>query len=369
MAKKNLKAIVIGGGIHGLTASIALAEKGIQVSLLEKKQELFKGTSGATHNRAHLGYHYPRSIETAIECQEGLNFFKEKYPETLYYPKENFYLIEKYNSFTNFNDYIKFCDKVNLPYEIFLENDEYWNKNMIEGGLKVPEPVFNMNYLPKILEKEALGLGVKIEKETKLKGLKKKADNYIVLGQKGNEIKRYDANIILNATYAYINNTMKLLGLEEDIINYRLQKTEVVVAKTEKKFPALTIMDGKFISFMPFAGMHNENMVLMYDVENSVLEEKEEFFLDDTKKYKSNFKKMVEKGEKYFPFMKGFEYQDSLFGFRPIPIDATGDSRKTRILSHKSATGIYSICEGKFISAPLIAERLIKKIQEEGLVD
>ncbi|MCX6712933.1 MAG: FAD-dependent oxidoreductase, partial [Candidatus Vogelbacteria bacterium] len=66
------KAIVIGGGVHGITSAIALAEQGIAVVVLEKRDDLMHGTSGATHNRAHLGYHYPRSKETAIECIEGL---------------------------------------------------------------------------------------------------------------------------------------------------------------------------------------------------------------------------------------------------------------------------------------------------------
>lgn len=364
---EKIKAVVIGGGIHGLTSSISLAEKGIEVTLLEKNKELMLGTSGATHNRAHLGYHYPRSVETATECFEGLKYFKEKYGEALFYPKENFYLIDKNNSFTNLDEYVKFCKEVNLPYEIVLEKNEYWNKNMIEGGLNVPEPVFNMYNLTKILENEALELGVKIRKETKLKGLEKKASNHVVLGQNKNETKKYDADIILNATYAYANSTLELLGLKEDFIKYRLQKTEVAVAKSKKSIPALTIMDGKFISIMPFAGM-GENMVLVYDVENSILEEKEELFLDDTKKYKSNFDKMIEKGKKYFPLMKELEYQYSLLGFRPIPLDVVGDSRKTRILAHKSAPGIYSICEGKFISAPLIANNLINEIQKSDFI-
>ena len=86
--KEKIKALVIGGGIHGLTSAIALANSGVEVTLVEKNHELMKGTSGATHNRAHMGYHYPRSVETAIECLEGLNFFKNKYPESLFYPEE-----------------------------------------------------------------------------------------------------------------------------------------------------------------------------------------------------------------------------------------------------------------------------------------
>jgi len=30
-----------------------------------------------------LGYHYPRSPETAVECIKGLEFFKKKYGQNL----------------------------------------------------------------------------------------------------------------------------------------------------------------------------------------------------------------------------------------------------------------------------------------------
>jgi len=63
-----MKASVIGGGIHGLTSAIALAKEGLEVTIFEKEKEILLGTSGSTHNRAHMGYHYPRSCETAIEC-------------------------------------------------------------------------------------------------------------------------------------------------------------------------------------------------------------------------------------------------------------------------------------------------------------
>src|SRR6056297_1501597 len=136
MARK--KAVVIGGGVHGLTSSIALAENGVDVTLLEKNYDLMKGTSGATHNRAHMGYHYPRSEETVAECQRGLKHFMTKYPLAIVGPKENFYLIAQDGSNTSFESYLDFCGRMELPYEVMLTGEGRWNDDSIEGGIKVP---------------------------------------------------------------------------------------------------------------------------------------------------------------------------------------------------------------------------------------
>jgi hypothetical protein len=140
---------------------------------------------------------------------------------------------------------------------------------------------------------------------------------------------------------------------------YQIQKTEVILVESKKDIPALTVMDGNYISIMPLANAGKKNLFLIYDVLHSVLEKKVGYFLDDTKKYKTNFKKMIAHGEKYYPFMKDLKFIQSNFGYRPIPNKIKGSSRKTRIIHHKTKPGIYSILEGKFISAPLIAEQLI----------
>ena len=367
MDKKVLTAVVIGGGIHGLCAAISLANNGYSVSLIEKRDGLLKGTSGSTHNRAHLGYHYPRSIETVDDCKEGLEYFKKKYPCALYHPKEAYYLIEKGDSKTSGEEYKEFCNKANIPYQEVFPETVVINKELFDGCFKVPEPVFDIRILAKLLKEEAEKLNIEILKKSLLIGSKRLANgkyelSYNNLGKQ----KTLVTDIIINATYAYSNNILKILGLKKYMTKYLLQTTEVVVAKSKIPIPALTIMDGKFISLMPLAGKDNENLLLIYDVLHSVTNETLGYFYDDSKKYESNFSKMISYAEIYYPFIRELKYVKSLWGSRPIPYESAGDQRTTRIVSYKEAPGIYSILEGKFISAPLIAIKLLKKIKQDG---
>lgn len=358
------------GGVHGLSSAIALAKKGLKVSLLEKRNGLMEGTSRATQNRAHLGYHYPRSPETAIECIMGLDLFKKMYPEALFYKGEDYYLIEK-KSKTSFEDFKYFCDNIGLPYEIKMPPRHLWNEEFIEErGFKVEEPVYNPEILKRLMEKEAFLNGVKIITGSEVIGLEEGKKGYkIISREKRDKKKEYDGQIIINATYAYSNNILKSLGLEEDMTRYLLQITEVVIARSKAEIPALTVMDGPFVTLLPFTdGGVNGRLFLVYDVVNSIVSQEEGYFLDDSKRHDSNWVKIVEHGEKYFPFFRDLEYIASLYGSRPIPINVLGDSRKTRIIAHRKKPGIYSILEGKLISAPLIAKRLVEKIKEDGFI-
>jgi len=365
MQKRGLSAIVIGGGIHGIMSAIELAKEGFKTTILEKNAQILQGTSGATHNRAHLGYHYPRSDETAKECLEGLKIFIKKYPSSIVYPKDSYYIINKKDSKVSPTEFKEFCKRINLKYNLSWPSERFCNKDVCEESFKVNEPIFDLQNLISSIEKEISELGIKEVTHSFVKGYQKTAEGHKLFSQEKGEEKIYEGNIIVNSTYAYSNNILKILGLEKDMTKYILEKTEVVLAKSNEKLPAMTIMDGEFISIMPFANSGLTDFILIYDVLNSRTSQEEGYFLKETASGPSNFEKMIERGKEYFPFMEKLEYAQSKWGYRPIPKTIIGDSRETRIISHKSRPGIYSIAEGKFISSILVAKRLINYLEKD----
>jgi glycerol-3-phosphate dehydrogenase len=64
--------IIIGGGIFGTYSAIYLAKKGLKICLIEKEAELFQKASVVNQARLHGGYHYPRSVATAMMSDENL---------------------------------------------------------------------------------------------------------------------------------------------------------------------------------------------------------------------------------------------------------------------------------------------------------
>ena len=130
--KKNI--LIIGAGIHGLTLSFELAEDH-NVFIIDENPDIFMGSSQGTHNRIHLGYHYPRSIETIIECQNGYDVFFKKYRDCLVFP-DFYYAIEK-NSLITSSTYKKVMESQNLPCESNFPEKKFLNTEYIEDCFKV----------------------------------------------------------------------------------------------------------------------------------------------------------------------------------------------------------------------------------------
>ena len=353
------KVIIIGAGIHGLTVGIELAKAGFGVTIIDKNPEIFQGTSGATHNRAHLGYHYPRSVETAEECIKGLNDFKEKYPKSIVEDFISYYMIEKSGNIS-LKEYENFCKKINIPFQLGWPDQSHLNKELIEGGTVTTEPIFDVNQLKLALLNEVKDFNIKLILSAELVDFEKSKDSYLLIYKTDEQtFTGVYADIVINATYAYSNNVLKILDLEEDYKNYKIQYTEVIVVESNVALPSITIMDGPFCSIMKYAG--TDNQYLLYDVKNSTLYEEENYFMRDIK-IESNFDKIKDHFSKYFPFVNDLKYVESWRGQRPIPLEITNDARSTSIRAHKKYPGIYSIQEGKFISATLIAEKIVKMI-------
>ena len=141
--KMNKKALVIGAGIHGCTVAIELVKIGYEVTIAEKKDDILLGASFSTHNRVHLGYHYPRSRETRIECKQGYDYFIKNFKDCLIFP-EFYYLIEKNNSKVNVREYKEAMEDTGLECNSIWPEDKLLNKELIADSFKVREGCFDI---------------------------------------------------------------------------------------------------------------------------------------------------------------------------------------------------------------------------------
>ena len=77
MDKFNFDAIVIGGGIIGLTSAVSLQSSGKSVLLLEKNKSLFDETSSRNSGVIHAGIYYSKSPNKEFHCLRGKNLLYE----------------------------------------------------------------------------------------------------------------------------------------------------------------------------------------------------------------------------------------------------------------------------------------------------
>jgi len=350
--KKNV--LIIGAGIHGITVAQELADK-YNVTIVDANKKILWETSKNNHNRIHLGYHYPRSPETIQECKLGYNYYTREYSDCLVFP-DFFYVISKKSKIRSdkFKTLMKAAD---LECVSIWPDDQFLNKKKIEDSFKVKEACINIDRFRKKAMHNIKKLKINLLLNFKIE--KVNFSNKSVKLFSKNKAISVDADKIINCAYTYSNNILKVFGIKDNITKYRFEETEVAVVESKLKIPALTVMDGPYISILPYAG--HKNQYLVYDVKNSVITRKSGILFKKSEKFKSNWMQMRKHGQKYYPFFNKLKYKYSLFANRPIPINNENDSRATRIIKQINKIDFYSIREGKLISAPYIAT-ILKQI-------
>ena len=78
---------VLGGGLQGCCIALALAERGLEVTLFERNDTLLSRTAVANEGKIHLGYMYAgdSTLSTARTMMIGAfafsPFFEQTYPD------------------------------------------------------------------------------------------------------------------------------------------------------------------------------------------------------------------------------------------------------------------------------------------------
>ena len=101
--------IIIGGGIFGLYAAWFSAKNGQKVTILEYDSEILGRASFVNQARVHNGYHYPRSLSTALKSNEYFERFVEEFGFSINKKFKKIYATATNFSWVNADQFKKFC--------------------------------------------------------------------------------------------------------------------------------------------------------------------------------------------------------------------------------------------------------------------
>ena len=77
--EKEFDKIIIGAGLYGMYAALYCAEKGEKVLVLEYDEAPFQRATYINQARVHMGYHYPRSLSTAVKSAGYFKRFVDEF--------------------------------------------------------------------------------------------------------------------------------------------------------------------------------------------------------------------------------------------------------------------------------------------------
>lgn len=260
----NRSVAVVGAGIFGLLAAIRLAEEGFRVSVFDLNTTPMRGASKNNQNRLHLGFHYPRSPETAQQCIEGFDRFVKMYPECISTDFQNCYAIASQGSLTSELDYLNFCNSMGLNYEILSPNHSDIQVRNVDLVIATAEAVYDAKALSKNILSRMAKLDVDVNLGVEVKTLNRKGSEIELSTSEGGD-HHFDA--VVNATYANQNYFDAMIG--HALPERQFEYTAIPIISLFGKRAGMTIMDGGFMTILPF-GLSDQ--LLLYHVDHSVVD-------------------------------------------------------------------------------------------------
>ncbi len=362
--------VIIGGGIFGVYAAIYLARRRQRVCLIEKEVELMQKASIVNQARLHSGYHYPRSVSTALMSDENKARFTEEHRDFIHFNFEQFYAIDGYNSFTDGGQFERFCEFIGIPCKR-VDQHPFINFDRIEGLYATQEFSFDpvlisQFYRSKLKEFQNIRLYLQtkpIQADAVGDGWRIKTQNL-----SNGQTTVIDCRQVINATYAGSNAINNLFGLRNLNLMHEISEIVLVSSPQLKDRFGLTVMDGPFASLMPYgnSGLLSLSSVaythhkISYDPQPDFECQRRQpdckpHFLSNCNycpaRPVSNHKKMMAQIRQYLDESVDLNYFDSLFTIKSkLLANYIDDGRPTEIAVLNENPRFYCIFAGKINS-------------------
>lgn len=357
--------IIIGAGLYGLYSALFCAKKGQHVVVLESDADAFCRATYINQARIHQGYHYPRSISTALKSAGYFERFNKDFAFCVNREFSQIYATSSQYSWSDGKQFKAFCKAANIPCEELYPGN-YFKEGMCDRAFLTREYTYDAmilkNYLLAELSKyETL---VQIRYGVKINHIEKASDTYCIGTEDGMS---YVSGFVLNATYAGTNQILDMAGFEKFSIKYELCEIILCDVNDRLKDVGFTVMDGPFFSIMPFGktGLHSLTSVTFTPHATSY-DEVPTFTCQQAAgdNFCSSFRlgncnDCVARPATAFPYMANlarkyllddykFENKKSLFSMKPVLLSSEiDDSRPTVIRRYSVKPTFVGVLSGK----------------------
>ena len=356
--------IIIGAGLYGLYSALFCCQRGQKVIVLECDHSPFRRATFINQARVHQGYHYPRSISTAMKSAGYFDRFNKDFAFCINKEFDQIYATSSEYSWSNGKQFKDFCKAANIPCEELYPGN-YFKDGMCDGVFRTREYTYDAMILKDYYLEELSKYtdSVQIKYGVDITGIDRDTDAYIINTAEGTS---YSFGFVLNATYAGTNQILDMVGFEKFGIKYELCEIILCNVNDRLKDIGFTVMDGPFFSIMPFGktGYHSLTSVTFtphttsYDsVPTFSCQEKSKGFCstfhlgncnDCPAKPVTAFPYMANLARKYMLDEYGFEYEKSLFSMKPILMSSEiDDSRPTVIRKYSEKPTFVGVLSGK----------------------
>lgn len=361
--------IIIGAGLYGLYAARFCALRGQNVLVLEYDAAPFQRATYINQARVHMGYHYPRSLTTAVKSAGYFRRFVEDFGFCIHDRFEQIYATSDQFSWTNAKQFMEFCRAADIKCEEVAAS-KYFKQGMCDGAFLTEEYTYDAKILQKFYEEELVqNPNVEMRFGARIDRIVRSNKAFCVQMGDGS---CFEAPFVLNATYASVNQVIdRVEGIDKELFDIKYELCEIILCEPSAKLKntGITVMDGPFFSIMPFGktGMHSLTAVTFtphitsYDAKPafSCQEGQGRGTLRCSPESLGNCNECPNKPDSAWPYMShladkylkeeyGYTYVRSLYSMKPIlKSSEVDDSRPTAIRVLSKEPVFISVLSGK----------------------
>ncbi|MEZ9525738.1 NAD(P)/FAD-dependent oxidoreductase [Enterovibrio norvegicus] len=354
--KNNYDIAVIGGGFFGLYLAYFYAESGKKVVVIERESESMQRASFNNQARVHNGYHYPRSVLTALRSRISFPRFVDEFQTCIDSEFDKYYLIAKRLGKINAIQFKKFCERIGAPCELAKSQiSKISNPNLIEATFLTKEFAFDSTLLKEEMLNKLDSRGVDIRygvSARRVRYLNKHSRLLLQCSSSTNELEVI-AKQVFNCTYSGLNQLIKCSGLPMIPLRHELTEMCIVDVPDVLKKAGLTIMCGPFFSVMPFPAIGKHSFSHVRYTPHFDWDEKYDTDINpqdviEASTKRSAWNKMLLDAQRYIPVLSELSYDRSLWEIKTIlPRSDSDDSRPILFMANHGLPGFHCVMGGK----------------------
>ncbi|HUQ20928.1 MAG TPA: FAD-dependent oxidoreductase [Gemmatimonadaceae bacterium] len=342
-------AIIIGGGFYGVTLALALRKRFGRVLLIERENALLKRASFANQARVHNGYHYPRSILTALRSRQNYRRFCDDFPTAIDNSFTQLYAIARRLSKVNAQQYERFCRRIGAritPAPKDLRG--LFDDDLIEAVFIAEESVFDAQVIARSLTESLEHERVPISVSTHVDRIDMGSPNLLrIRNVSSGEESKLQARKVFNCTYSSTNKLLAVSNTPLMPLRHELAELALVQVPDHLKNIGITIMDGPFFSMMPFppAGLHSFSHVRY--TPHLTWTESGYAQTATPPDRTTNFTHMLRDAVRYVPSLAGTRYVQSLWETKTMLPNSEHDDSRPAVIQRVRDADVWSIVGAK----------------------
>lgn len=303
---------IIGGGFYGafVANEIKTVQPNLDVTILEKKSELFGEASNTHQGRFHKGYLQSADQGLAIECADNAKKFYDEYGEAVDNEVKSLYGIHQGSEISP-DEYVAFCNRLQLPLREIPRPPHIFGEPIV-AAFETQEKTFNSGKLKDILTRRMDTQGVKVVSNFDVNRVTTTSSGLAVVS--GDRV--INADRVFNVTFADTNGINERSGLPKIPLRHDTFLHFVLDLPQQYKQTAASVIRGPYAMMLPSS--YRDGHILVSDRHSRIASttiDKPTVEVSPEEAY-TIYQQAKEETTGYMPMLHNANYRDYTLGTR-----------------------------------------------------